>query len=251
MQTRGTVTRTQPILAIFPRESSWTQASGSRQLILTITAVHTQTLTAAVPDVTVWPRPSRKAVTQVSSDQVTARAGVDTYTHFTLIGVQLTCPAGPSRGTEAPITSRSLLTRRSTTTRAAITLPDRICAGVSRPAFGADAAEACGVLHTRGSVHTWRRQTRMFHNVTVASPETFLALALILVWLCVDARPSILTGLMGATVVQIFVTQQSSPVNVAHTLPGLSAAAVHTPRKRHTLVTQRPLPTIVTLALSR
>lgn len=91
----------------------------------------------------------------------------------------------------------------------------------------------------------------MFHNVTVASPETFLAHTLILVWLGVGAGPAVLAGLMGATVVQVFVTQQSSPVYVAHTLPGLSAAAMHTSRKRHTLVTQRPLPTIMALALSR
>lgn len=38
-------------------------------------------------DVTFRPCPSRKTVTQVSTDQVTTRAGVDAYTHFTLIGV--------------------------------------------------------------------------------------------------------------------------------------------------------------------
>lgn len=91
----------------------------------------------------------------------------------------------------------------------------------------------------------------MFHNVTVASPETFLALTLVLVWLCVGAGPSVLTGLVGATVVQIFVTQQSSPVDIANTLPGLGAAAIHTARERHTLVTQGALPTIMTLAFSR
>lgn len=38
-------------------------------------------------DVTVRPCPPRKAVTQVSSDQVATRAGVDADTHFTLVGV--------------------------------------------------------------------------------------------------------------------------------------------------------------------
>lgn len=46
----------------------------------------------------------------------------------------------------------------------------------------------------------------MFHNVTDASSKTFLALTLVLVRLCVGAGPAVLTGLVGATVVQIFVT---------------------------------------------
>lgn len=156
MQTRGTVARTQHILAILSREPKWTQTSGSRQLVLTVSTIHTQTLTGAVPDVTIWPRPSRKAVAQVSSDQVATRAGVDAYIHFTLIGVQLTRPAGPPRRAETQITSGGLLTRRSSTTRAAVTLPDGICAGESRPAFGADAAEARWVFHTCRPIHTWR-----------------------------------------------------------------------------------------------
>lgn len=40
-------------------------------------------------------------------------------------------------------------------------------------------------------------------DVTVASSETFLALTLVLVWLCVGAGPAVLTGLVGPTVVQI------------------------------------------------
>lgn len=38
-----------------------------------------------------------------------------------------------------------------------------LCTGVSGPAFGTDAAEACWVFHTSGFVHTWRWQTGMFH----------------------------------------------------------------------------------------
>lgn len=38
-----------------------------------------------------------------------------------------------------------------------------IGAGVSGPAIGTDAAEACGVFHTGASVHTGGRQTRVFH----------------------------------------------------------------------------------------
>lgn len=91
----------------------------------------------------------------------------------------------------------------------------------------------------------------MFHDVTVASSETFLAFTLILVWFRVGAGSSILTGLVGATVVQIFVAQQSSPVDIADALPRLGAAAVHTAGKRHTLVTQSTLPAIMTLAFSR
>lgn len=173
------------------------------------------------------------------------------YIHFTLIGVQLARPAGPSGRAEAPVTPGSLLTRRSTSTGTPITLLHRVCASVSGPAVSADAVEARWVFNTGGSVRARGRQTRVLHNVTVASSETFLALTLVLVWLCVGAGPAILTGLVGPTVVQIFVTQQSSPVDVTHTLPGLSAAPVHTAGERHTLVTQRTRPAIMTLAFSR
>lgn len=176
---------------------------------------------------------------------------MDAYTRFTLIGVQLARPAAPSRRAEAPVTSRSLLACCPPAARAPITLLHRISAGVSGPGVGTGAAEACRVLHTGGSVHTRGRQTRMLHDVTVASSETFLALTVVLVWLCVGACPTVLTGLVGATVVQIFVAEQSSPVDVAHTLPRLSAASVHTAGERHTLITQRALPAIMAFAFSR
>lgn len=91
----------------------------------------------------------------------------------------------------------------------------------------------------------------MLHDVTVASPETLLAFTVVLIGLRVGAGPGVLTGLVGPTVVQIFVTQQSSPVDVAQTLPGLYADPVHTAGERHTLVTQRTVPAIMTLAFSR
>lgn len=43
-----------------------------------------------------------------------------------------------------------------------------------------------------------------------------------------------------------FVTQQSSPVDVTHTLPGFGAASIHTAGECHTLVTQRAFPAIMT-----
>lgn len=91
----------------------------------------------------------------------------------------------------------------------------------------------------------------MLHDVTVASSESLLAFTLVLVGLRVGAGPAVLAGLMGATVVQIFVAQQSSPVDVAHTLPGFDAAAVHAAGEGHALVTQGALPAVVTLAFSR
>lgn len=90
----------------------------------------------------------------------------------------------------------------------------------------------------------------MLHIFTVASFKALQALTLVLVGLGVGACPSVLTGLMGATVVQIFITEQSSPVDVAHALPGLSAAPIHAPRKREALVTERAHPAVVTLAFA-
>lgn len=50
----------------------------------------------------------------------------------------------------------------------------------------------------------------------------------------------------GVGVLLTFVTQQTSPVLLTGTLPGLSARAVHTARVGEALVTEGTLPAIVT-----
>lgn len=55
---------------------------------------------------------------------------------------------------------------------------------------------------------------------------------------------------MVPTIIQIFVTEQAAPISVTHTLPGFSASAMITPRKRLTLIAQITLPAVMTLALS-
>lgn len=90
----------------------------------------------------------------------------------------------------------------------------------------------------------------MFHVLTVASFEPFLTFTLVLVRLCVGARSSILTWLMGTAIVQIFVTQESTPVDVTYTLPRLGAGPIHAARKRQALVTQWAHPAVMTLAFS-
>lgn len=219
-------------------------------MILTKAAVQTQVLTTAVSYVTVRSSPSRETFAQIPSNQVAAGASVDTDAEFTFISVELAGPSAPAGGAEAAETSWSLFTRRASSTRAAVTLPHRLCAREASPAVCAGAAEACGVLFTGRPIQTRRGQTGVLHIFTVSSFKPLLTFALVLVGLSVGACPSVLAGLMGATVVQIFITEQSSPVDVAHALPGLSAAPIHAPRKRKALVTEHTHPAVMTLAFA-
>lgn len=176
---------------------------------------------------------------------------MNTNVYFTFIGVQLAGPAHPASRTETAIPLWRLLACCPPTTWAQITLPHRLSTGVSSPAFSAHAAEACEVLYTAGPLVAGGRATCMLHDVTVSAPEPFLALTLVLVGLRVGTGAPVVTGLEVPTCVQVFVTEQSSPVDVTHTLPGLGAGPINTARVGHTLVTQRALPAIMTLAVSR
>lgn len=60
----------------------------------------------------------------------------------------------------------------------------------------------------------------MLSNFTVNTRETFIAGAFITVGSCVLTDPTIQTWMMSATIIQIFVTQNSSPVHVTVTAPG-------------------------------
>lgn len=60
----------------------------------------------------------------------------------------------------------------------------------------------------------------MLSNFTVNTRETFIAGAFITVRSGVLTDPTIQTWMMSATIIQIFVTQNSSPVHVTVTAPG-------------------------------
>lgn len=72
----------------------------------------------------------------------------------------------------------------------------------------------------------------------------------ILIWFCIQTCASIHTGRVRATVIQIFVTQNSTPVLFTSARPGLHAGPMHTPRVQQTLIAQWTLPAIFTHTFS-
>lgn len=73
----------------------------------------------------------------------------------------------------------------------------------------------------------------------------------ILIRLRVHAGAAVHARLVSATVIQIFVTQQASPVALTATLPGYDTGPVNTAWVGDTLVTELALPAIVALAFPR
>lgn len=124
-------------------------------------------------------------------------------------------------------------------------------AGVSTPAWRALALVSLTRLRAAPSVGAGVGQTGMFSPLTVASRVALSAGALVFVRPCVDARPSIQTGLVSATVVQIFITKVAAPVGVTEALPGLHTGAMNAAGVRDALVTVLALPAIQTLAATR
>lgn len=66
----------------------------------------------------------------------------------------------------------------------------------------------------------------------------------------VAAGTTIQTGWVGSTVVQIFVTELTTPVGFTEALPWFNASAMDTSRVRNALITVLALPSILTPALS-
>lgn len=91
----------------------------------------------------------------------------------------------------------------------------------------------------------------MLGDLAVFARVALRAGAEVLVRLCIQTRASVHTGLVRATVIQIFITQKSPPVLLTGARPGLHAGPVHTPGVRQALVTKRTLPAIFTHTFSR
>lgn len=91
----------------------------------------------------------------------------------------------------------------------------------------------------------------MLGPLAVLAQVAVWAGAEVLVRLSVDTSTPIDTGVVTATVVQVFVTEQATPVGLTVTVPGLHTAAMHAARVGDTLVTELALPAIAAPALPR
>lgn len=201
--------------------------------------------------VTVLSGPAFKAVAVISANQVFARVCIYTWLSHTLISIYLT-------GLPSPLwrahTLKSILhvnTRSSLGTRTGSTLVHVTGTGGALPARGAVALKARWTLVARASVGTGVGHAGMLGYVAGLSRVAIGADALILVRLRVHTGAPVGARLVAATVVQVFVAQEASPVRFTVTLPGGDAGAVNTSRVGHTLVTELALPAIVTLAFPR
>lgn len=91
----------------------------------------------------------------------------------------------------------------------------------------------------------------MLSPLAVLAQVAVWAGAEVLVRLSVDTGTPIDTGVVATTVVQVFVTEQATPVGLTVTVPGLHTAAMHAARVGDTLVTELALPAIAAPALPR
>lgn len=91
----------------------------------------------------------------------------------------------------------------------------------------------------------------MLSPFAVLAQVAIWAGAEVLVRLGVDTGASIDTGVVAATVVQVFVTEQATPVGLTVTVPGLHTAAMHAARVGDTFITELALPAIAAPALPR
>lgn len=89
------------------------------------------------------------------------------------------------------------------------------------------------------------RETSMLSNFTVGARVALWAGALVFVRPSVATCSPVETGLMSPTVIQIFVTELSTPVGLTEALPGFIAGAVDTSWVRDALITVQALPTIL------
>lgn len=201
-------------------------------------------------DVTFLSRPTRNALAEVSTNQVAARVGVDTGLAVAFVGVDEAGLAGPLRRTVTLISMNQILTGPTVVTGVRRALINIEATGGSTPARGTDTLITQTGLNTAPSIRAGLRQTCMLCPLTVDSRVALNTGTLVFVRSRVAAGSPVQTGLFGPTEVQIFVTEMSSPVGIAQTLPWFNTGSMDTARVRITLVTVLPLPAIQTLAVT-
>lgn len=168
-------------------------------LALSMAAIHV--------DVTVLSGPSLKAVTMISTNQVFARVSVNARLPHTLIYINLAGLPSPLRRTETLKAILQIDTRSPLSTRTGSTLIHVFSTGGTLPAWRTVAFKARGNFMTGATIGTRVGNAGMLCYFTVLARVAFRTGTVIFVWLGVDAGTSVHTGVMGATVVQIFITQ--------------------------------------------
>lgn len=208
------------------------------------------TVTVTDVDVTVLSRPSPKTVAVISANQIFARISVHTGLPCTLIRIYLAGLSFPLRGTHTLEAVLQINTGSTLGTRAGGTFIQIVGTGRTLPAWWTLALETCENLVACTSVGAGIGNTGMLGYLTGFSRVAQWTGAVIFIWFCVHAGSSIDTWLMATTVVQIFITQQATPVPLTVALPGYVAGPVDTSRIKNTFIAELALPAVFTLAFS-
>lgn len=118
------------------------------------------------------------------------------------------------------------------------------------PAWRTLTLKAQGGLLAAASVVAGVREASMLGNFTVGSRVALWAGTLVFVRTSVATSSPVETRLMSPTVIQIFVTELSTPVGLTEALPGFIARAVDTSRVWDALIAVQALPTILAPAVT-
>lgn len=130
------------------------------------------------------------------------------------------------------------------------TIINIISASWSSPARRAHTLKSCRRFQAASSVVARIRETGMLRDFTVLSRVTLRAGTLVFIGTSVAAGTTVQTGWVGSTVVQIFVTELTTPVGFTEALPWFNASAMDTSWVWNALITVLALPSILTPALS-
>lgn len=128
------------------------------------------------------------------------------------------------------------------------TLVEIVCTSRTLPAWRTLALESRGNFVARTAVGAGIGNTGVLGYLTGLSRVALRTGAVVLIRLSVHASSSVDTRLVATTVIQIFITQQATPVPLTVALPGVVAGPVDASRINHTFITELALPAVVTLA---
>lgn len=207
-------------LTVLADKSTRTVTAISIYLILANASILALTAAVINIDVTVFSCPSWDAVTVISTNEISARISINTGISLTLISIQLTGGPNPLWRTNALKAINKVFTDSSAGTRVGRTFINIDSTGWTGPSRWTMTLKPGGDLMADAIVCTGVGSTSVFSYFTVLSRVAISTGTVIFIRLRVHAGPSVLTRMMGSTIVQIFITEESAPVGLAVTLPG-------------------------------
>lgn len=208
-------------------------------------------MAAVYVDVTVLSGPSPKTVAVISANQIFARISILTGLSCTLICINLAGLSLPLRRAHTLETVLQVDTGSTLSTWTGGTLVQIVGTGQTLPARRTLALKPCRNLIACTTVGARIGNTGVLGYLTGLARVSWWTGAVVLIWFGVHAGSSVDTRMVATAVIQIFITQQATPVSLAVALPRDVAGPVNASRKEHTFITELAIPAVVTLAFPR